>query len=173
VLIDTIEPKRAQLAVLQAARSRAVDDEQRARLASVMCALTSHTNLELRVQCAIALGELVDFDGVVGTLGAPADAHRFRLNRERENTMSTEEPRPEKQQRPLGELRQDDRGHDEVREALEEGISLGEARPLTREEREAAARDKGISEPVYAPASERVPKPPAPGDEKFVQRKED
>ena len=38
--------------------------------------------------------------------------------------------------------------------------------------REAAAHDKGISEPVYAPASERVPKPPAPGDEKFVQRKE-
>ena len=87
--------------------------------------------------------------------------------------MSTEEPRKDKQDRPLGELRPDDRGHDEVREALEEGISVGEARPLTREEREAAAHDKGISEPVYAPASERVPKPPAPGDEKFVQRKED
>ncbi len=87
--------------------------------------------------------------------------------------MSIEEPRRDKQRMPAGELRPDDRGHDEVREALEEGISLGEARPLTREEREAAAGDKGVSEPVYAPASARVPKPPAPGDEKFVQRKED
>jgi len=74
---------------------------------------------------------------------------------------------------PTGELRPDDRGHDEPREALEEGISLGEGRPLTRGEREAAAHDKGVAETVYAPASERVPKPPAPGDEKFVQRKED
>jgi hypothetical protein len=65
-----------------------------------------------------------------------------------------------------------DRGEDEVREAIEEGIALGESRPLTRAEREAAARDPGVSEPVYAPASERVPKPPAPGDEKFVDRKE-
>ncbi len=72
-----------------------------------------------------------------------------------------------------GELRPDDRGQDEVREALEEGIGLGESRPLTREEREAAARDKGVAPPVYAPASERVPKPPAPGDEKFIQRKEE
>ena len=87
--------------------------------------------------------------------------------------MSNEEPRPDTQRVPTGELRPDDRGHDEAREALEEGISLGEGRPLTREEREAAARDKGVSETVYAPASERVPKPPAPGDEKFVQRKED
>jgi hypothetical protein len=87
--------------------------------------------------------------------------------------MSIDEPRRDKQRMPAGELRPDDRGQDERREALEEGISLGEARPLTREEREAAARDKGVSEPVYAPASERVPKPPAPGDEKFVQRKQD
>jgi hypothetical protein len=87
--------------------------------------------------------------------------------------MSIDEPRPDKQRMPAGELRPDDRGHDEVREAVEEGISLGESRPLTREEREAAARDKGVAEPVYAPASARVPKPPVPGDEKFVQRKED
>jgi hypothetical protein len=68
---------------------------------------------------------------------------------------------------PLG-----DRGEDEVREGIEEGIALGESRPLTRAEREAAGRDPGVSEPVYAPASERVSKPPAPGDEKFVGRKE-
>jgi hypothetical protein len=77
------------------------------------------------------------------------------------------------QKMPAGELRPDDRGEDEVREAVEESISLGEPRPLTREEREAAAHDKGVSPPVYAPASERVPKPPAPGDEKFIQRKDD
>ena len=85
--------------------------------------------------------------------------------------MSTEEPREEKM--PVGELRPDDRGQDEVREAFEEGMSLGESRPLTREEREAAAHDKGVADSVYAPASERVPKPPAPGDEKFVNRKEE
>jgi hypothetical protein len=87
--------------------------------------------------------------------------------------MSIEDTKRDQEKMPAGELRPDDRGQDEVREALEEGISLGESRPLTREEREAAARDKGVSEPVYAPASERVPKPPAPGDEQFVQRKPD
>ena len=71
---------------------------------------------------------------------------------------------------PLGELRPDDRGEDEVREALEESIALGEARPLTREEREAAAHDPGDVKTVYAPASERVAKPPLPGDEKLIDQ---
>jgi len=53
---------------------------------------------------------------------------------------------------PLGELRPDDRGHDQVREALEESIGAGEPHPLTREEREAAAHDKGPAKTVYAPA---------------------
>ena len=87
--------------------------------------------------------------------------------------MSTEDIKRDEEKMPVGELRPDDRGQDEVREDLEEGMALGESRPLTREEREAAARDKGVSEPVYAPASQRVPKPPAPGDEKFVERKKD
>lgn len=88
--------------------------------------------------------------------------------------MSIEDTPPRDPEKlPVGELRHDDRGHDEVREALEEGMSLGESRPLTREEREAAAKDKGMSKRVYAPASARVPKPPAPGDERFVERKED
>src|SRR5438105_1628860 len=69
---------------------------------------------------------------------------------------------------PLEELRPDDRGHDEVREALEEGIGKGESRPLTREERAAAAHDTGPANTVYAPASERVAKPPLPGDEKLI-----
>jgi len=49
-------------------------------------------------------------------------------------------------------LRPDDRGHDQVREALEESIGAGEPNPLTREERQAAAHDKGPAKTVYAPA---------------------
>jgi hypothetical protein len=71
---------------------------------------------------------------------------------------------------PLGELRADDRGQDEVREAFEESIGLGEARPLTRDEREAAARDTGPIKTVYAPAAERVSKPPLPGDDKLINK---
>ena len=74
---------------------------------------------------------------------------------------------------PLGELRSDDRGQDEVREDLEESIGRGESRPLTREEREAAARDPGAAKTVYAPASERVPKPPLPADEKLIDQRKD
>jgi hypothetical protein len=75
-----------------------------------------------------------------------------------------------KTERPLGELRQDDRGQDEVAEALEESIGLGQSRPLNREEREAAAHDPGVVKTVYAPASERVPKPPLPEDEKLIDQ---
>jgi len=74
---------------------------------------------------------------------------------------------------PLGELRPDDRGQDEVREDLEESIGRGEPRPLTREEREAAAHDPGPAKTVYAPASERVAKPPLAEDEKFIKQKKD
>ena len=74
---------------------------------------------------------------------------------------------------PLGELRPDDRGHDQVREELEESIGRGESRPLTREEREAAARDAGPAKTVYAPATERIPKPPLPADEKLINRREE
>lgn len=85
-----------------------------------------------------------------------------------------ERPDAERKERlPLGELRPDDRGQDEVREELEESIGRGEARPLTREEREAAARDPGPAKTVYAPASERVPKPPLPADEKLIDQHKD
>jgi hypothetical protein len=77
------------------------------------------------------------------------------------------------EQRPLGELRPDDRGQDEIREELEESIGLGQPRPLTREEREAAARDRGPAKTVYAPASERVPKSPLPADEKLINQGRD
>ncbi len=92
-------------------------------------------------------------------------------------TAREDDERPEGDDRerlPLGELRPDDRGQDEVREDLEESIGRGEARPLTRAEREAAARDPGPAKTVYAPASARVPKPPLPADEKLIdQRKDD
>jgi len=73
-------------------------------------------------------------------------------------TTREDDERPDKDSKerlPLGELRPDDRGQDEVRQDVEESIGRGEARPLTREEREAAARDRGPAKTVYAPASER------------------
>jgi hypothetical protein len=79
--------------------------------------------------------------------------------------------RGDREKLPVGELRPDDRGMDEVAEALEESIGTGQARPLTREEAEAAARDSGAVETVYAPASERVSKPPLPADEKLINQK--
>jgi len=92
-------------------------------------------------------------------------------------TTREDDERPEaeaKERLPVGELRPDDRGQDEVREDLEESIGRGEPRPLTREEREAAKRDPGPAKTVYAPASERVSKPPLPADEKLIdQRKDD
>jgi len=62
--------------------------------------------------------------------------------------------------RPPGE-----RDQDEELAGVERGLVDEPARPLTDEEREAAARDPGVAPRVYAPASERVPKPPAPGHE--------
>src|SRR5438105_6075158 len=43
------------------------------------------------------------------------------------------------------------------------------SRPLTEEERKAADRDVPLAEPVYAPASERVPREPVPGHRDFVE----
>ena len=83
-----------------------------------------------------------------------------------ENRQTKREP----EKLPVGELRPDDRGQDEVAEALEESIGTGQGRPLTREEREAAKHDSGIVETVYAPASERVAKPPLPADEKLINQ---
>lgn len=84
---------------------------------------------------------------------------------------TADEPRDNSsERRPLGELRPGDRGQDQVREDLEESLGRGEPRPLTREEREAAAHDPGPPETVYAPASERVSKPPLPADAKLINR---
>ena len=43
------------------------------------------------------------------------------------------------------------------------------ARPLSDDERKAADRDTPVGERVYAPASERVPREPAPGHRDFVE----
>jgi hypothetical protein len=42
------------------------------------------------------------------------------------------------------------------------------SRPLTGDEREVAEHDSGVRPRVYAPASARVPKEPAPGDDKLI-----
>jgi hypothetical protein len=61
-------------------------------------------------------------------------------------------------------------GEDPAREAIVDELVNQPARPLTDEEEEAAEHDPGRSERVYAPASARVPKNPAPGDDKLVER---
>jgi hypothetical protein len=70
---------------------------------------------------------------------------------------------------PLGVLRPDASGRDSVVVDLEERLAGGATRPLTRAERDAAKRDRGVPPVVFAPAYERVPKSPAPGDERFVR----
>jgi hypothetical protein len=60
-----------------------------------------------------------------------------------------------------------ERGQDLERGAHE--LASGMARPLTDEERKAADRDISVGERVYAPASERVPREPAPGHRDFVE----
>lgn len=47
---------------------------------------------------------------------------------------------------------------------LENGSEL----QLTDDEQRAAPEDTRVRERVYAPASERVPKPPAPGDREII-----
>jgi len=59
-------------------------------------------------------------------------------------------------------------GEDSARDAVVHDLTSHESRPLTREEREAAERDPGRPERVYAPASERVPKDPIPGDDRLI-----
>src|SRR4051794_17469688 len=58
-------------------------------------------------------------------------------------------------------------GEDVARDAVVHDLTTQESRPLTREEREAAERDPGRPERVYAPASARVPKDPIPGDDRL------
>lgn len=62
-----------------------------------------------------------------------------------------------------------ERGEDPARDAITHDLTTEPARPLTDEEREAAARDVPRPERVYAPASARVPKEPLPGHRDVVE----
>ena len=59
---------------------------------------------------------------------------------------------------------------DPAREDYVDALVNQPSRPLTDEEKEAAEHDPGRPERVYAPASERVPKDPAPGDDRIIGR---
>jgi hypothetical protein len=61
-----------------------------------------------------------------------------------------------------------ERSIDPERDRFEHGLAAEEARPLSDEEKRAAEADAPVGERVYAPASERVPREPAPGDREFV-----
>jgi uncharacterized membrane protein len=77
--------------------------------------------------------------------------------------------RPEQGDQVLDRVPPTEREQDPLRtEQMQEMSGIG-SRPLTEEEREAAAHDRPRAERVYAPASERVPKPPVPGHRDFVE----
>ena len=61
-------------------------------------------------------------------------------------------------------------GEDPLREETMRELVNQPDRPLSEDEKEAAEHDRGRSERVYAPASARVPKEPAPGDDKLIKR---
>jgi hypothetical protein len=69
---------------------------------------------------------------------------------------------------PGGVLPPSERDQDPAREEFERELVTEPARPLTREEREAAEHDPGQPARVYAPEEARVPKPPIPGDDQRV-----
>ncbi len=61
------------------------------------------------------------------------------------------------------------RNQDPARQAAIDALTALPARPLTREEEEAAETDPGRRERTCAPQSARVPKPPAPGDREVLE----
>jgi hypothetical protein len=62
-----------------------------------------------------------------------------------------------------------ERNQDELRSEIAHEMTSAPARPLTHDEQEAAEHDVPRGERVYAPASERVPKPPVPGHRDLVE----
>lgn len=58
---------------------------------------------------------------------------------------------------------------DPERENRVYGLVDEPARALTDEEKEVAEHDPGHPERVYAPAAARVPKEPAPGDDRIIR----
>lgn len=67
-------------------------------------------------------------------------------------------------------LDESERNKDDARGDAVDALTSGPARPLTDDEEEAAENDPGRQPRTYAPASARVPKPPAPGDERIIEQ---
>lgn len=61
-----------------------------------------------------------------------------------------------------------ERGEDELRSDVMHSLTNQPSRPLTSDEREAAEHDPGLDKRTYAPASARVAKAPAPGDDRLI-----
>ena len=62
-----------------------------------------------------------------------------------------------------------ERGEDELREDAMHSLTNQPSRPLTGDEKDAAEHDAGRDKRTYAPASARVTKPPAPGDDRLIE----
>jgi hypothetical protein len=66
-------------------------------------------------------------------------------------------------------LDESERGKDDMRGDVVDTLTNTPARPLTHDEEEAAEHDAGRAPRTFAPASERVPVPPAPGHERLIE----
>jgi hypothetical protein len=62
-------------------------------------------------------------------------------------------------------------GEDPARD--EHDLLEGPSRPLSDDEEDVARHDPGVRPRVYAPASARVPKDPAPGDNRLIHGQDD
>ena len=70
---------------------------------------------------------------------------------------------------PEGELPLSEREQDPGRGGYVDALASTPSRPLTDEEAEGVEHDPGRQERTYAPASERVPKEPIPGDDPLIE----
>jgi hypothetical protein len=70
----------------------------------------------------------------------------------------------------VDETRRPSTGEDPARADTVRELTHQPDRPLTDDEEDAAEHDPGRRERVHAPASARVPKEPAPGDDELIER---
>jgi len=66
-------------------------------------------------------------------------------------------------------VNESERGEDEMREDAMHSLSNQPSRPLTGDEKHAAEHHEEERKRTYAPASARVAKPPAPGDDRLIE----
>ncbi|MGE3267511.1 MAG: hypothetical protein AB7P40_02110 [Chloroflexota bacterium] len=66
-------------------------------------------------------------------------------------------------------LDESERGKDEMRGEAVDELVTEQSRPLTSEEKDAAKHAHPDEGRTYAPASARVAKPPAPGDDDLIE----